>query len=117
MHEKSLAANRAATMEAPAARSPRRKRIDLVVTDHELTGELAGLCGADGLQSEFRCTIPVAIVDGDIPRDALREVARVCRPLMNDPINEQDFLRLIAFLFGSLKQQAGQMPADGPLPQ
>ena len=117
MHGKSFTPSRVTAIERPVAQRQRPKRIDLVVTDYEISGELAGLRGADGLQSEFRCTIPLAILDGSITSEALREVARFCRPSTGDPINEHDFLRLIEQLFGSLNGQANGVPADEPLPQ
>lgn len=104
MRGKSSVASRITSIEVPAAQTHRPKRIDLVVTDYEFTGELAGLCGTDGLQPEFRYTIPVAVLDGNISSEALREVARFCRPGTDDPIGEHDLLRLIEGIFGALKR-------------
>lgn len=89
--------------------SHRHKRIDLVVTDYEFADELAGRRGTDGLQPEFRCTIPVALLDGDITGEVLREAARFCRPWAGDPISAKDLLRLIQRLLTSLNRPADRM--------
>lgn len=116
MHAKSIGAGRATSVEVPAIDADRPKRIDLVVTDTAFAGERAGQRGADGLQQEFRCTIPIAVLDGSITGDALREAARFCRPWTDDPISEREFLRLIEQLFDSLRQPGDRAFAD-PLMQ
>jgi len=111
MHAKALADGRGSPVSAP---SYRHKRIDLVVTDYEFAGELAGLRGTDGLQPEFRCTIPLALLDGNITGDALREAARFCRPWADEPISADDLLRLIERLLTSLNRPADRIFAEAP---
>jgi FixJ family two-component response regulator len=93
----------------PAA-ARRAKRVDLVVTDYDLPAGFAGRSDGNGLQQEFRCTIPLAVLQGDISGDALRECACVCRPWANDPLNADDFLRLIERLSEFLKAPAETEP-------
>ncbi len=69
------------------------RRVDLVVTDYHQTGKAAG--AVDGLRQEFRCTIPLALLDDDFSSEVLHEVARVCRPWMDDPISTDDLLHLV----------------------
>jgi len=113
MHAKAFAASRGSPVSAPAYR---HKRVDLVVTDYEIADDLAGLRGADGLQPEFRCTIPVAVLDGNISGDVLREAARFCRPWADDPISADDLLLLIKQLLTSLNRPADGMFIQGPAP-
>ena len=110
MHSKALTHNPFAALASTAQRP---KRIDLVVTDCDFAADMAGRNDTGGMQQEFRCTIPLAILRGDITGDVLRAVAHFCRQWMDSPISAEDLLRLVERLCGSLKETADSEPAAG----
>jgi DNA-binding CsgD family transcriptional regulator len=90
-----------------ARTAPRLKRVDLVVTDcDDPDGETRG---ADGFLR--RCTIPFALLDGDIDDENLREIAQIFRPGGTEPIGLDAFLRLISEIVFFRRRSNTEAPA------
>ncbi len=101
MQGKALPGHRAFELVVPQARA---KRVDLVVTDYDFSSDPGRDSSADGMQQEFRCTIPLALLADSISSETLREVARVCQPWCGTPIGADEFMHLVTDVVSSLKE-------------
>ena len=81
------------------------KRIALVVTDCDLADDGSLSEEVDGYRRQFRCTIPLAVLDCDITHEAVREAARNMIRLHKGSLGAEDFLKLLDSLAISLEQQ------------
>lgn len=95
-------------MTAPLVEAGHVRSVELVVTD---------IIGSqdDGLTADrgARCTIPLAVLDDEVPLEAMRELARSGGPSASSLISANELVQLLTQLFESLRRgpdAAGQQP-------
>lgn len=86
-----------------------RKRVDLVVTDCEFPAERVPGDETAHYRQEVRCTIPVALLDGNITHEALREAAHAVPLCRQDPLRAEEFLQFLGRVVRAL-QHSPQEP-------